>query len=201
MKYRVGEVQNMTDGRDFHSGFNILNSRGAPIVTFSYLDGADAVKARALVEHAACGATPRKFRDVGGNAPGLVAGGQLGADRHCWKKFACLRLLRRKRRRFSTADGGNAVGFPVFYMRHFLVAWRSRQLDQRDQELLEKQLRAINPGPRHDGVTIVTLLVGFLAGITLGGFLVGHTSEPMRVASNDVAPTAYPSIGLAHQLR
>jgi hypothetical protein len=74
-------------------------------------------------------------------------------------------------------------------------------MDQRDQELLEKQLRAINPAPRHDGVTIVTLLVGFLAGITLGGFLVGHTSEPMRVASNDVAPTAYPSIGLAHQLR
>jgi hypothetical protein len=26
MKYRVGEVQNMTDGRDSHSGFNILNS-------------------------------------------------------------------------------------------------------------------------------------------------------------------------------
>jgi hypothetical protein len=74
-------------------------------------------------------------------------------------------------------------------------------MDQRDQELLEKQLRAINPAPRQDGVIIVTLLVGFLAGMTLGGFLVGHTSEPMRVASNDVAPTAYPSIGFAHQLR
>jgi hypothetical protein len=59
-------------------------------------------------------------------------------------------------------------------------------MDQRDQELLEKQLRAINPAPRHDGVIIVTVLVGFLAGMTLGGFLVGHTSEPMRVASNDV---------------
>jgi hypothetical protein len=32
MKYRVGEVQNMTDRRDSHSGFNILNSRGAPIL-------------------------------------------------------------------------------------------------------------------------------------------------------------------------
>ena len=74
-------------------------------------------------------------------------------------------------------------------------------MDQRDQELLEKQLRTINPAPRQDGVIIVTLLVGFLTGITLGGFLVGHTSEPMRVASNDVAPTAYPSIGFAHQLR
>ena len=52
MKYRVGDVQRVTDGRDFHSGFNILNSHGAPIITFSYLDGADAAKARALVEQA-----------------------------------------------------------------------------------------------------------------------------------------------------
>ena len=52
MKYRVGEVQNMTDGRDSHVGFNILNSHGAPIVMFSYLDRADAAKARALVEQA-----------------------------------------------------------------------------------------------------------------------------------------------------
>ena len=56
MKYRVGEVQRVTDGRDFHSGFNILNSHGAPIVTFSYLDGADAAEARALVEQAIAGA-------------------------------------------------------------------------------------------------------------------------------------------------
>ena len=38
-------------------------------------------------------------------------------------------------------------------------------MDQRDQELLEKQLRAINPAPRQYGVIIVTLLVGFLAGM------------------------------------
>jgi len=60
MKYRVGEVQRVTDGRDFHSGFNILNSHGAPIVTFSYLDGADAAKARALVEQAIAGAVTIK---------------------------------------------------------------------------------------------------------------------------------------------
>jgi hypothetical protein len=60
MKYRVGEVQNMTHGRDFHSGFNILNSHGAPIVTFSYLDGADAAKARVLVEQAIAGAVTIK---------------------------------------------------------------------------------------------------------------------------------------------
>jgi len=60
MKYRVGEVQNMTDGRDCHSGFNILKSLGVPIVTFSYLDGADAAKARVLVEQAIAGAVTIK---------------------------------------------------------------------------------------------------------------------------------------------
>ena len=54
MKYRVGEVQNVTDGRDTHVGFSIF-THGAPIVTFSYLDRADAVKARTLVEQAIAG--------------------------------------------------------------------------------------------------------------------------------------------------
>ena len=60
MKYRVGEVQNMTDGRDSHSGFNILNSHGAPIVTFSYLDGADAAKARVLAPRCNVSRNPRR---------------------------------------------------------------------------------------------------------------------------------------------
>jgi hypothetical protein len=60
MKYRVGEVQRVTDGRDFHTGFNIVNSHGAPIVTFSYLDGEDAAKARVLVEQAIAGAVTIK---------------------------------------------------------------------------------------------------------------------------------------------
>jgi|KBSSwiStaDraftv2_1062776.scaffolds.fasta_scaffold5940008_1 hypothetical protein len=55
MKYRVGEVQNVTDGRDAHVGFSIFNSHGESIVTFSYLDRADAVKARTLVEQAIAG--------------------------------------------------------------------------------------------------------------------------------------------------
>jgi hypothetical protein len=56
MKYRLGEVQNISHGRDAHVGFNILNAHGAPIVMFSYLDRADADKARALVEQAVAGA-------------------------------------------------------------------------------------------------------------------------------------------------
>jgi hypothetical protein len=56
MNYRVGEVQSMTDGRDSHFGFNILNAHGAPIVILRYLDREDATKARALVEQAVAGA-------------------------------------------------------------------------------------------------------------------------------------------------
>jgi hypothetical protein len=48
MKYRIGEVQDVKDGRDFHFGFNILDAHGAPIVMFSCLDRADAAKARGL---------------------------------------------------------------------------------------------------------------------------------------------------------
>jgi hypothetical protein len=52
MKYRIGEVQDVKDGRDFHFGFNILDAHGAPIVKFSYLDRTDAAKARVLVDQA-----------------------------------------------------------------------------------------------------------------------------------------------------
>ena len=61
-------------------------------------------------------------------------------------------------------------------------------MDEHDQELLEKQLRAINGHPPRDGVIIVVMLMTFLAGVTLGGLLAGSTSELTRVATNDVVP-------------
>ena len=61
-------------------------------------------------------------------------------------------------------------------------------MDQRDQELLDKQMRAISPAPRRDGVVIVTVLMVF--GMTLGGMLAGSASEPTRVAMNDTVPVA-----------
>ena len=65
-------------------------------------------------------------------------------------------------------------------------------MDQHDQEFLEKQLRAINGAPPRAGVIIVTMLIVFLAGMTLGGLLAGSTGELTRVAANDMAPA--PSI-------
>jgi len=41
-----------------------------------------------------------------------------------------------------------------------------------------------------DGVVIVTVLMVFLAGMTLGGMLAGSASEPTRVAMNDTVPVA-----------
>jgi len=54
MKYRLSQVQSTRDDRLAFAGvgFNIVNERGAPIVTFGYLDEAQATKARALIEKA-----------------------------------------------------------------------------------------------------------------------------------------------------
>jgi hypothetical protein len=60
-------------------------------------------------------------------------------------------------------------------------------MDQHDQQLLQKQLRAIS-APRRDGVIVVTVLMAFLAGMTLGGLFTGSTSEPTRVVANIVPP-------------
>ena len=54
-----------------------------------------------------------------------------------------------------------------------------------DQELLDKQLRGLNPSPRNDSVMIVAILAVFFAGITLGSFLSAYRSEPMQIAWND----------------
>jgi hypothetical protein len=59
-------------------------------------------------------------------------------------------------------------------------------MNRRDQELLEKQLHSTYAAPRHDGVLILAVLAVFFAGIALGGFFFGYTSQPgpLRIASN-----------------
>jgi hypothetical protein len=54
MRYRVSQVQSTRDDRLAFAGvgFNIVNERGAPIVTFGHLDQAKATNARALIEKA-----------------------------------------------------------------------------------------------------------------------------------------------------
>jgi hypothetical protein len=62
------------------------------------------------------------------------------------------------------------------------------EMDQRDQELLDKQLRRLNPSPRNNSVMVLAVLGVFFAGVTLGGFLSGHISEATQIASNDATP-------------
>jgi hypothetical protein len=70
--------------------------------------------------------------------------------------------------------------------RHFSQG-RFQKMGQRDQKLLDKQLRRLNP-PRSDGVMILAILAVFFAGMALGGFLFPYKSEPMLIASNDATP-------------
>jgi hypothetical protein len=57
-------------------------------------------------------------------------------------------------------------------------------MDRRDQELLDKQMRRLTP-PRNEGVIAMMLAAMFLVGMTLGGFLSAHQSEPIQIASMD----------------
>jgi hypothetical protein len=61
-------------------------------------------------------------------------------------------------------------------------------MNRRDQELLDKQLSGVHLTSRHDGVMILAIFAVFLVGVTVGGFLVAYTDQPMRVAANDLAP-------------
>ena len=58
-------------------------------------------------------------------------------------------------------------------------------MDQRDWELLDKQLRGPNPSRRNNGGMFLTVVAIFFGGMTLGGILFTHESKPMRIASNN----------------
>ena len=57
-------------------------------------------------------------------------------------------------------------------------------MDQRDWELLDKQLQGPNPSRRNNGGMFLTVVAMFFAGMTFGGTLFAHESKPMRIASN-----------------
>ena len=63
-------------------------------------------------------------------------------------------------------------------------------MNQRDQELLDKQLHGLRIAPRSDGVMMLAILAVFFTGIALGGFLYAYTDEPpIRIAANDSTAT------------
>jgi hypothetical protein len=56
------------------------------------------------------------------------------------------------------------------------------KMNQRDQELLDKQMRRLSP-PRNEGLIGVMLAVMFLVGMALGSVLSPHQSAPTQIAS------------------
>jgi hypothetical protein len=57
-----------------------------------------------------------------------------------------------------------------------------RQMDRHDQELLDKQMGRLS-APRNHGVIAVMLAVMFVVGMTIGGVVFPHQSEPTQIAS------------------
>jgi hypothetical protein len=53
-------------------------------------------------------------------------------------------------------------------------------MDQRDQELLDKQMRRLTPPPRSEGTIVLAIMAVFIAGMTLGGYLVADREDITR---------------------
>jgi hypothetical protein len=64
-------------------------------------------------------------------------------------------------------------------------------MTRHDQELLEKQLRRIDPAPP-SGVLMLVIAVVFFTGMAFGGFLFAYTDQPLRLAASNI-PGAIPS--------
>jgi hypothetical protein len=90
----------------------------------------------------------------------------------------------------SRATGRKAGTLAAFSRLIFTFCGKQiSKMDQRDKELLDKQLRQLNPSPRSDSVVILAMVAVFLSGMALGGFLFANESEPVQIALNDAPPS------------
>jgi hypothetical protein len=55
-------------------------------------------------------------------------------------------------------------------------------MDQRDLDLLDKQMRRFDPSPRRDGVLMLAVVAVFFAGLICGSYLSEEESESVRIA-------------------
>ena len=49
-------------------------------------------------------------------------------------------------------------------------------MDEHDRTLLDKQMRALNPAPRQDGVLILAIVTVFFGGVIIGDLLAGSNN-------------------------
>jgi hypothetical protein len=71
------------------------------------------------------------------------------------------------------------------------------KMDNRDKELLDKQLRRLGIAPAwSENAALLVLVAVFLAGMTVGSYLFAHQSSPTILASSDAAATSQANIAL-----
>jgi hypothetical protein len=78
----------------------------------------------------------------------------------------------------------------VQYLRSWLgvsSVFGDPEMDRRDQELLDKQLRHVQIAPRNDGVLMLALLAVFFTGMALGGFFYAYAGAPTQIAAKQAA--------------
>jgi len=63
-------------------------------------------------------------------------------------------------------------------------------MEERDWELLDKQLRGSNFSRRNDSLTIWMVVAVFFTGIAFGGIVCTPENRPIRIASNHTAAMA-----------
>jgi hypothetical protein len=58
-------------------------------------------------------------------------------------------------------------------------------MNRRDRTLLNKQIGKLTVPPANGPLLMLVVAAVFVAGMTLGGFLVGFRGAPMHIAAND----------------
>jgi hypothetical protein len=59
-------------------------------------------------------------------------------------------------------------------------------MNERDQELLDKQLWGVSPSPPpRGGILVLAFVVSFFGGLLIGGILFPHKSNQIQVATGD----------------
>jgi hypothetical protein len=75
-------------------------------------------------------------------------------------------------------------------------------MNQRDQELLDKQLWGVSPSPPWNGGIIgASFVVVFLVGIAIGNILFAHESKRMQTASPNVTAALFLFNGVPPTMR
>ena len=74
-------------------------------------------------------------------------------------------------------------------------------MDRRDWDLLNKQMRRLQPSPPPNGIMVLMLAGIFVAGMTTGALLFTSGSPPVQTATDGKAALAFLLNGTRHETR